>query len=160
MLSSCSFIQEPQFQTLSSMAISSLSSFDYKKWGHAKIDRLVQLGIPRDTVYARLKKRLKHPSHGGHFANVDDPQELERMVRVLDTMVKAQEIHLGIVEVKPISKKSPTPSKNSLKKVAKRRYKNEVFTDPQVLRQVALRNTRRLSFITRALLFLKSKLGF
>lgn len=68
-----------------------LFSSDYKNWGHQMIDRLVELGVPRNQVYSRLSKKMHHPVHKGHFGRTDNPDDLMKMVRILQTMVEKQE---------------------------------------------------------------------
>lgn len=106
----------------------SLATIDYKDWGHRLIDRLVELGIPRNTVYKRLGRRIhKNP----HFGPANDDLQLRMMVNALNRMVEERQAELVRASL----------PKKEIKKKKHAQYKKEIFTDRELLREVGRRNT-------------------
>lgn len=105
-----------------------MATIDFKDWGHRLIDRLVIMGIPRETVYKRLGRRVhRNP----HFGTVNDDMELRSMVNALNRMIEE-------IEAERIRNSIP---KKQRKKQKHAQYRKEIFTDKELLREVGRRNT-------------------
>lgn len=60
---------------------------EMKDKGHALIDELVALGIERNEVYRKLRKRMgRLPPQFVHFSQMHTPQMLSKAVRHLEEM--------------------------------------------------------------------------
>lgn len=105
----------------------SLASVVLKERGHALIDELEGLGMPRTRIYIKLGKRMRVPEARAHFSQVDDIITLQRMVWHLSDMRRI------------VKEKLSFPPEESTYDYSK------IFNNKDVLRSVGERNRRKNS---------------
>jgi hypothetical protein len=84
-----------------------------KYQGHQKIDRLVELGMPRHRCYQMLEKKMPHLNGYIHFRQMNDKKDLVTANDILQTRIqkrlkakirKQKEIRKQKYDILPIAK--------------------------------------------------------